>query len=169
MTTCLSKDKIKELIGIEIEEDYAYVEILSEKQFKTRRQNSLFHSLLDCFWESGCSSFESKKSMRFHYKEIAHLIEYVYENDLEESTKQMLWKAIKLLPIEPSERAKVIELLKGKVQIEHSWAESTKSMAKEAIDQLLRDMHQAGVNTKKFEEILRSIGEWYEDDRASTR
>ena len=169
MMTCLSREKIKELIGIEIEEDYAFVEVLSKKQYKSRQQNSLFHSLLDCFWDSGCSSFDSKKSMRFHYKDVAHLIEYIYENDLKDDTKQMLWKAIKLLPIEESERNKVVELLKGKVEIEHSWAEVTKGMAKEAIDQLLKDMYQAGVNTKKFEEILRSLGEWYEDDRASTR
>ena len=163
MTISLSKEKIKELFGKEIEEDYAYVEILTKKQYKSRQQNSLFHSLLDCFWDSGCSSFESPKSMRFHYKDVAHLIEYVFESDLQENTKQMLWRAIKLLPIEESEKKKIVELLKGRVLVEHSWAESTKEMAKLAIDTLLNDMHQAGVNSKKFEEILKGIGEWYEN------
>jgi hypothetical protein len=158
----LSKEKIKELTGQEIEDDFAYIEILNEKQYKSRQQNALFHSLLSCFWDSGCSSFESYKSMRFHYKDIAHLIEYVFTNDLKESTKQILWRAVKVLPIEESERKKVIELLKGKTLIEHSWAESTKGMAKIAIDQLLNDMHEAGVNSKKFEEILKGLGEWYE-------
>ena len=158
----LSKEKIKELTGQEIEDDFAYVEILTEKQYKSRQQNALFHSLLSCFWDSGCSSFESYKSMRFHYKDIAHLIEYVFTNDLKEETKQMLWRAVKLLPIDESERKKVVELLKGKTLIEHSWAESTKGMAKIAIDQLLNDMHEAGVNSKKFEEILKGLGEWYE-------
>ena len=160
----LSKEKIKELTGQEIEEPFAYVEILTEKQYKSRYQNALFHSLLSCFWDSGCSSFESYKSMRFHYKDIAHLIEYVFTNDLKESTKQMLWRAVKVLPIEESERKKVIELLRGKILIEHSWAESTKGMAKIAIDQLLNDMHEAGVNSKKFEEILKGLGEWYESN-----
>ena len=158
----LGKNKIKELTGIEIEDDFAYVEILNEKQYKSRQQNALFHSLLSCFWDSGCSSFESYKNMRFHYKDIAHLIEYVFTNDLKEETKQALWRVLKKLPIDESEKKKVIELLKGKVLIEHSWAESTKGMAKVAIDQLLNDMFQAGVNSKKFEEILRSIGELYE-------
>lgn len=158
----LSKEKIKELTGQEIEDDFAYVEILTEKQYKSRQQNSLFHSLLSCFWDSGCSSFESYKSMRFHYKDIAHLIEYVFTNDLKEETKQMLWRAVKLLPIDESERKKVVELLKGKILIEHSWAESTKGMAKIAIDQLINDMHEAGVNSKKFEEILKGLGEWYD-------
>ena len=162
MMISLSKEKIKELTGQEIEEDYAYVEIVSKKQYKSRQQNSLFHSLLACFWDSGCSSFESPKSMRFHYKDVAHLIEYVFESDLQENTKQMLWRAIKLLPIEESEKKKIVELLKGRVLVEHSWAESTKGMAKVAIDTLINDMIQAGVNTKKFEEILKSIGEWYE-------
>ena len=35
-------------------------------------------------------------------------------------------------------------------------------MTKIAIDQLLNDMHEAGVNSKKFEEILKGLGEWYE-------
>lgn len=160
----LSKEKIKELTGQEIEDDFAYVEILNEKQYKSRQQNNLFHSLLKCFWDSGCSSFESYKSMRFHYKDIAHLIEYVFQNDLKESTKQILWRAVKVLPIEESERKKVIELLRGRIQIVHSWAESTKGMAKIAIDQLLDDMHEAGVNSKKFEEILKGLGEWYESN-----
>lgn len=158
----LSKEKIKELTGQEINEPFGYVEVLTEKQFKSRQQNNLFHSLLKCFWDSKCSSFESYKNMRFHYKDIAHLIEYVFQNDLKESTKQILWRAIKILPIEESERKKVIELLRGKILIEHSWAESTKGMAKVAIDQLLDDMHEAGVNSRKFEEILRGIGEWYD-------
>lgn len=164
----LGKNKIKELTGIEIDDDFAYVEILTEKQYKSRQQNNLFHSLLSCFWDSGCSSFESYKNMRFHYKDIAHLIEYVFTNDLKEETKQVLWRAIKVLPIDESEKKKVIELLKGKVLIEHSWAESTKGMAKVAIDQLLKDMHEAGVNSKKFDEILRSIGELYEDTYPQT-
>jgi hypothetical protein len=158
----LSKEKIKELTGQEINEPFGYVEVLTEKQYKSRQQNNLFHSLLSCFWASGRSSFESYKNMRFHYKDVAHLVEYVFTNDLKEETKQILWKVIKLLPIDESEKKKVIELLRGKVLIEHSWAESTKAMAKITIDQLLNDMYQAGVNSKKFEEILKGLGEWYE-------
>lgn len=165
----VGKKKLKELLGIEIKDDFAYVEILTENQYKSHRQNNLFHSLLKVFWESHCSSFESYRSMRFHYKEIAHLIEYAFTNDLKEETKQMLWRAVKLLPIDKSERNKVIELLRGKVLIEHSWGESTKAMAKVAIDQLLNDMKQSGVVTKKFEDILKAIGDWYEDTYPQTR
>lgn len=162
-----SKEKIKELTGVDIDTDFGYIEVLSETQHKSKEQNRLFHSLLRIFWESGCSSFESSKNMRFYYKEIAHLIEYVFQNDLEEETKQMLWKAIKLLPLKETEKKKVIELLRGKTLIEHSWAESTKGMAKIAIDELLNDMHQSGVISssqgKKFEEVLKKIGQWYYD------
>ena len=165
----LGKKKIKELLGIEIKDDFAYVELLTEQQYKSHRQNNLFHSLLKVFWESHCSSFESYRNMRFHYKEVAHLIEYIFTNDLKEETKQMLWKAVKLLPIDGKERKKVIELLKGKVLIEHSWAESTKAMAKVAINQLLDDMKQAGVVSKQFEDILKHIGDWYEDSDSQTR
>lgn len=55
----------------------------------------------------------------------------------------------------------------GKVLKEQSWAEATKEQAKYTIDNLLRDMDFSGVmgssQCKKYEIILKGIGEWLED------
>lgn len=161
-----SKEKIKEMLGIDIEDDYAYIEVVDEKKYKTNQQTRLFHSLLMCFWKSGCSSFNSYEDLRNHYKEVAHLLEFVFKNDLKEETKQMLWKAVKILPLEKDELSRVIELLRGRVLIWHSWAECSKEMATVALNQLINDMFTAGVDSssqgKKFEEIMKGIKDWYE-------
>lgn len=161
-----SKQKIKEFLGIEIDEDYAYVEIVDEKKYKTNQQTKAFHSLLMCFWKSGCSSFKTYETMRNYYKEVAHLLEYKFTNDLEPYTKECLWKAVKILPISDSEKNKVIQLLKGKVLIWHSWSECSKDMASVTLNQLIEDMFAAQVPSssqgKKFEEILNGMRNWYE-------
>ena len=161
-----SREKIKELTGIEIEDEYGYIDIVDEKRYKTNQQTKLFHSLLMCFWKSGCSSFNSYEDMRNHYKEQAGLLEYVFRNDLKEETRQMLWKAVKLLPLERDELDKVVQLLKGKVLIWHSWSECSKDMASVALNQLINDMFSAGVDSSskraKFEEIMKGIKDWYE-------
>lgn len=157
-----SREKIKELTGVEIKGEYGYLEVLEEKQYKSRRQNALFHSLLMCFWESKLSSFDSYEELRNHYKRIAHLCEVQWENTLPDQIKQILWRAIKLLPIPKRYLDEICELLRGRVVTWHSWSECSKEMARLTLDQLLNDMHEAGVNSKKFEEILKGLGEWYE-------
>lgn len=156
-----SKEKIKELTGVDIDSEWGYIEVIDEKKYKSQRQSRLFHSLLMVFWKSGCSSFESYEAMRNHYKEVAHLLEYKFHNDLQESTKSMLWKAIKLLPIADLERMKLIELLRGRVHIWHSWVECTRGMAEVTLNQLINDMTESGVYSSsqgaKFEEIMKGL------------
>ena len=144
---------------MDIDTDFGYVEILDEKQYKSKKQNNLFHSLLMCFWESKLSSFDSYKELRNHYKRIAHLCEIEWENTLPEQIKQILWKAIKLLPIPKRYLDEICELLRGRVVTWHSWSECSKEMARLTLDQLINDMIAAGVNSKKFESIMRDIDE----------
>lgn len=154
-----SKEDIKRLTGVEIDTEYGYIEVLDEKQYKSKQQNSLFHSLLMCFWESKLSSFDSYEELRNHYKRIAHLCDVKWENTLDDSTKKMLWKAVQLLPIKEQQRAEIVELLKGRVVTWHSWSECSKEMARLTLDQLINDMTFAGVNSKKFQEIMRDLDE----------
>ena len=153
-----SKEKIKEWTGVDIEDDFGYIEVVSEKQFKTRQQSNTFHALLNCFWKSGCSSFTSYDKMRDYYKRIAHLCEIEFENYLDEESKQMIWKAIKILPLTSEMRQEAIELLKGRILKWHSFSECSKEMAEIAISQLIEDMWKARVDdspmAKKFKEIL---------------
>lgn len=161
-----TREEIKELTGEDIDSEYGYLDVLSETQNKSKQQNKLFHSLLDCFWDSGCSSFESKQDMRWHYKNIATLISVDYISTLDEWTKECLWKSIKILPLSSEQRNSVIDLLKGKVLKEHSWGSASKYQAKLAIDEIIRDMDTSGVITSKkgykYQEILRGIGELWE-------
>jgi hypothetical protein len=154
-----SKEDIKKLTGVEITTEYGYIEVLDEKQYKSRKQNSLFHSLLSCFWESKLSSFDSYEDLRNHYKRLAHLCEVKWENSLKDTTKSVLWRAIKLLPLPKSELDEIAELLKGRTITWRSWADCSKDMARIVLDQLINDMVFAGVNSKKFQDIMRQINE----------
>ena len=151
------------------EEKELYIDILDKKQYRSKKQNKTFHSLLDCFWDSGCSSFVDENDMRFHYKKAVGLIDMVFENtNLTEETKQMLWKAIKILPLETNQRIEVINLLRGKVEKERSWAIATKKQATRAIDMILSDMNEAQVITssegKHYENILEGMNadKWWD-------
>lgn len=158
----------EELVSLLEEQDVVYLDFLSESQSKSAKQNRTFHSLLDCFWNSGCSSFASKRDMKFHYKELIGLIEVAYcNNKLTEETKEMVWKAIKILPLAPGQRAEIIDLLKGRVLKEHSWSEAKKERATEAINTILHDMEFANVNdskeSKKYQTIIGGLNadEWW--------
>ena len=161
-----SKEEIKKLTGVDISTEYGYIEVLDEKQYKSKNQNSLFHSLLMCFWDSKLSSFESYEDLRNHYKRVAHLCDVKWENRLKDTTKTILWKAIQLLPLPPEEVAEITELLRGRTITWRSWADCSKDMARIALDQLINDMTFAGVNSKKFQEIMRGLDE---SNREGTR
>ena len=158
------REKIESFLSDEKE---VYVDLLTKQQYKNAKQNKTFHALLDCFWKSGCSSFMSKDEMRFYYKRSVGLIDMVFDNsNISEDTKNMLWKAIKLLPLENTQQIEVINLLRGKVIKERSWSIATKKQATEAIDMILHDMDMAGVSGssegKHYEEILEGMGdEWW--------
>lgn len=154
-----SKEKIKELTGVDISTDFGWIEVLDDKQYKSKKQNNLFHSLLMCFWESKLSSFDSYEDLRNHYKRIAHLCDVKFENNLPEQVKSILWKAIQILPIPKRYLDEICELLKGRTVTWRSWADCSKEMARITLDQLISDMINAGVNSKKFNEIMRELNE----------
>lgn len=142
-----------------------FIDFLTPEQEKSAKQNRTFHSLVDCFWKSGCSSFLSKSELRWHYKRLIGLIEVAYFNpQLTEDTKHKVWEALKVLPLAAGQKSLVVDLLKGKVMKEHSWSEASKERATEAIDTILDDMDDAGVigssQGKKYEEILGGLGEF---------
>lgn len=128
---------------------------------KTDPQNKTFHKLLNIYWLSGCSSFISYDELRLHYKRIAGLVKVKYESSLTTETKNILWKAIRILPLEAEEKQKVINLLKGKYEIIESWATATKEQAKHTLEVLLYDMDMSEVISsskgKEYEEVLKGM------------
>ena len=170
MTILVTRENIDKLLSdikeelhiLLMSEKEVYVDFLTKQQYRSKKQNKTFHALLDCFWDSGCSSFPSPTDMRFKYKKEIGLVEMFFVNTtLTEETKYMVWEAIKILPLETTQRIEVINLLKGKVEREHSWAVATKKQATRAIDMIISDMNEAQVITssegKHYENILEGM------------
>jgi hypothetical protein len=133
-----------------------FLTLETEVKQKTNNQNRLFHGLLQAFWESGMSSFLSYEDLRDYYKRIAGLIELKRTNPLKEETKNILYKAIKLLPITDQEKQRTYDLLKGKQEFCKSWAEVSKDKATFAIKHLLNDCVMSGayITSEKVKSIV---------------
>ena len=124
----------------------------------TDRQNRAWHGLLQEYWSSGCHSYNAKNIL--HFRELIKLylgagVEVYYSiiNWYEyENANGLLEKAITIR--EPKEEYRV-----------KSWSRYSKKERKESIDRLIAEMHQAGVQTKKFYEILEGLENKNEERR----
>ena len=134
------------------------VEFLTLEKFKSNQQNRTFWSLLDCFWESGCSSFNTYDDMVEFYYRIAGLITIKTKSTLKRETKAMIYKAIKILPLTFGVKQKVYKMLRGEYEKYLSWSVVKKKKATLTISTLMHDMNEAGVSSKKYDEILIGMG-----------
>lgn len=57
--------------------DVVYFDFVGKEAYKSQKQNNLFHSLLSCFFSSGCASFDNYDEMRLYYKRVAGLVKPV--------------------------------------------------------------------------------------------
>ena len=105
----------------------------------TEAQNRAFHGLLQCYWASGQHSYNVRNFE--HFRELIKLY-------LGAGTERYYSLVDELGRVhkEPVVRYRV-----------KSWAMYTKSERTNAIDNLIREMEQAGVQSKKFEEILKGL------------
>ena len=103
----LSKDEAKRIFAPlpealrridKISGDIVYFDLLSAQSYKTTKQNNLFHSLLQCFWLSGCSSFGDYDALRLYYKRVAGLVKrkdsVILESSWADATKEQAKTAI---------------------------------------------------------------------------
>jgi hypothetical protein len=107
----------------------------------TDAQNKTFHALLQCYWTSGCHSYNARSFE--HFKALIKLylgagMEKFYNLVNPDGT--------------PCPKGRTDYRLK-------SWADYTKKERRTAIDNLISEMIQAGVNDTHFEEILRGMEE----------
>lgn len=105
--------------------DIVYFDLLSAQSYKTQKQNNLFHGLLSCFWESGCSSFGNYDDLRLYYKRVAGLVKKlnntVVESSWADATKEQAKTAIDMCKRDmdysgvmgSSQAAKYEQILKG--------------------------------------------------------
>jgi len=105
----------------------------------TEKQNRAWHALLQEYWASGCHSYAAKSFP--HFRELIKL--YLgagaekYYSVVDDFGNTLNWP-----------------MAKHRVK---SWTRYTKKERKETIDRLIAEMHQAGVQTRKFYEILRGL------------
>lgn len=126
--------------------------LLEDAASGTLAQNKAFHALVQEYFNSGCYSdnvntwLELKKHIK--HRLGAGFSEYIYWNgERLERTKD-----ISSIPVS------VLNDRKSKVQgILKSWADYTKKERRECMDNLIKEMHTAGVQTKKFYEILEGM------------
>ena len=102
----------------------------------TDAQNRTWHSLLQEYWRSGCHSYNARSFE--HFRALIKLY-------LGAGTE----KFYSLVNVDGTLCPEGREDYRLK-----SWADYTKRERQDSIDRLIAEMMQAGVNTKKFYEIL---------------
>ena len=115
----------------------------------TGKQNRAFHSLVQEYWQTGAHSYQAKTFERFRdfiKRDLGAGFEsYVYADE----TGMHKVKTIDEIPdsVPMSHRL-------GKLK---SWAAYTKNERIATLDRLISEMLQAGVNSRKFHEILEGM------------
>jgi len=118
----------------------------------TSAQNKAFHALVGEYWKSGAHSYNANNYK--HFRELIKLNLGAGAECFVYATPDGIKKAETLEEVPEEYRnpqycwAKVI-----------SWTDYTKTERTSTIDKLIAEMHQAGVQTAKFYEILKGMEE----------
>lgn len=126
----------------------------------TSKQNKAFHALVSEFWRSGCASYPSKGFEDFKNNVKRHLgagfEAYVYaviENGRPVIKDAKTWEEIpESMRNDPDKR----QFIRGRLK---SWAAYSKKERTSTIDNLIHEMQETGVNSRKFDEILAGMKE----------
>jgi len=129
-----------------------------EADTPTEKQNRAFHALLQEFWSSNVDSYNAK-----NFEEFKNLIKrdlgagfekYRYVEDTEKGLRWGTAKAAWDIPLNVALDINGNPLAAGVLK---SWKNYTKKERKETIDRLINTMIRCGINSKKFEEILKTM------------
>jgi hypothetical protein len=132
--------------------------VMEEAETATAEQNRAYHALLQEFWTSGLHSFDVKTFDDFRDVVKAKLgagfdAVLVATVDADGKAAQTKYRTLSEVPADI--RRHPSTSIFGRVK---SWTEYTKKERTEAIDRLISTMRQAGVNSRKFDEILTGMG-----------
>ena len=122
---------------------YVTIKITLPTRWGTDAQNRAFHALLGEYWKSGLSSYESYDDMKDTIKlRIAGADEYIFIDNGK------------------VRHAKSLEEVKGRyAEVPKSWADFTLEQRRDAIDEVIREATVAGINSKKWDEIITGMME----------
>lgn len=129
----------------------------------TEAQNKAFHALLGEYWKSGCSSHQAKDFDQFRdiiKRDLGEGFESYFYVDLDEAGKPRAFKVgtKEEIPDYIRKSPDFSKMAYGKLK---SWSDYTKKQRRETMDKLISEMHQTGVQSNKFTEILSGLeGMW---------
>ncbi len=117
---------------------YVTIKMTLPERVGTDQQNRAFHALLGEYWKSGLSSYESYDDMKDTIKlRIAGADEYIFIDNGK------------------VRHVKSLDEVKGRyAEVPKSWADFTLEQRRDAIDEVIREATMAGVNSKKWDEII---------------
>jgi hypothetical protein len=126
----------------------------------TEAQNKAFHALVGEYWKSGCSSYDAtdfdefrnciKRALGAGFEAFIYVVIENGEPVIKDAkTMDMIPEAVRKDP-------RLKQLVRGRLK---SWSDYTKKERRETMDRLISEMHQAGVQSKKFQEILGGMDE----------
>ena len=120
---------------------YVTIKMTLPERVGTDQQNRAFHALLGEYWKSGLSSYESYDDMKDTIKlRIAGADEYIFIDNGK------------------VRHAKSLEEVRGRyAEVPKSWADFTLEQRRDAIDEVIREATVAGINSKKWGEILQGM------------
>jgi hypothetical protein len=131
---------------------------LDEADSPTERQNRAFHALVQEYWKSGAHSYKAKSFEEFREQIKRHLgagfESFDYADVVDGQVR--IFRHMKRGDIPEYVWAKREFTVRGNLK---SWSKYTKKERREAIDSLIAEMLQVGVNTKHFHEILDGMEE----------
>ncbi len=135
----------------------------------TQAQNKAFHALITEYYKSGMHSYDKvdlkqfkkliKKNLGAGFEGFA----YATVSKIKGVYKPFMYEVEKYLdiPVNVRKDPDYKQMIRGKLK---SWSDYTKKERMKTMDNLISEMHQVGVNTKKFMEILEGMEEKNERD-----
>lgn len=139
------------------------VYVLEDAENGTNAQNKAFHAILGEYWKSGQHSYQVKDfdSFRDVIKRNlgAGFESFVYADIVDGAPKLVACKTKAEIPVHVMQSPHRDSLVRGRLK---SWSDYTKKERRETMDKLISEMHQAGVQSKKFHEILEGMGQLWQ-------
>ena len=126
----------------------------------TLAQNALFHALVTEYWKSGLSSYHDDEYAAFRDQiklKLGKGFEAFIYIEYDEKAGKAYFKDAKTyndIPEYIIEDPELKKLARGRLR---SWTSYTNKMRRETIDKLILEMLSIGVNSKKFNDILKEI------------
>lgn len=135
---------------------------LEDAERGTDAQNKAFHALIGEYWKSGLWSYPAKSYEDFRNcikkKLGAGFESYAYAEIVDGLPVLRVVDKWDQVPEYMRKDPRLKEFVRGRLK---SWSDYTKKERRETMDKLITEMKMSGVNTKKFDEILKGMeGIW---------